>query len=84
MQVTRLQDGLRTFQQRLRLLLILGEKLPPLNRESEAYEDYQKLVQEFPDYPEKGAIYRKLLSLAKSLNQKGDVEKYEALIKSQP
>ena len=71
-------------QQRLRLLLTLGEKLPPLNREPEAYEYYQRVAQEFPDYPDKGAIYRHLLTLAKSLNQKGDVEKYEALIKSQP
>jgi len=69
-------------RQRLRLLLTLGEKLPPLNREPEAYEDYQKLAQEFPDYPGLTNIYRHLLALAKSLNQKADVDKYEALIKS--
>jgi tetratricopeptide (TPR) repeat protein len=70
--------------QRLRLLLTLGEKLPPLNREPEAYEDYQKILQDFPDYPDKTNIYRHLLALAKSLNQKADIEKYDALLKSQP
>ena len=73
-----------TPQQRLRLLLTLAEKLPPLNREPEAYEDYQKLLQEYPDYPDKTSIYRHLLALARSLNQKADVEKYEALLKSPP
>jgi hypothetical protein len=71
-------------QQRLRLLLTLAEKLPPLNREPEAYGDYQKLLQEFPDYPDKTNILRHLLALARSLNQKADVEKYEALLKSPP
>jgi tetratricopeptide (TPR) repeat protein len=71
-------------QQRLRLRLTMGEKLPPLNREPEAYQDYQKLVEEFPDYPDKTTIYRRLLALARSLKQPADVAKYEALIKSQP
>jgi tetratricopeptide (TPR) repeat protein len=71
-------------QQRLRLLLTLGEKLPPLNREPEAYADYQKLVQDFPDYPDKTLIYRRLLALAKSLNQDSDVQKYQGLLDHQP
>src|ERR1039457_2829782 len=50
-------------QQQIRLLLTLAEKLPALDREQEAYEDYQKLLQEFPNYPDKLSIYRKLLPL---------------------
>ena len=67
-------------QQRVRLLLTLAEKLPALDRQQEAYEDYQKLLHEFPDYPDKLAIYRKLLPLAQKLDKKADAEKYEAEI----
>ena len=70
--------------QRLRLLLTLGEKLPSLNREPEAYKYYQDIVTDYPDYPDKTTIYRHLLALAKSLNQKADIEKYDTLLKSQP
>jgi tetratricopeptide (TPR) repeat protein len=73
-----------TPQQQLRLLLTLAEKLPPLNREPEAYEDYQKLVQAFPDFPDKITIYRHLLALARSLKLPADAEKYDAWLKSQP
>ena len=68
-------------QQRVRLLLTLGEKLAALDRQQEAYEDYQKLLQEFPDYPDKLAIYRKLLPLAQQLGKQADAEQYEAEIK---
>jgi tetratricopeptide (TPR) repeat protein len=67
-------------QQRIRLLLTLGEKLPALDRAPEAYEDYQKLLQEFPNYPDKLVVCRKLLSLAQKLNKKADAEGYEAEI----
>lgn len=74
--------GLRPSpQQRIRLRLALGEKLPALDREPEAYENYQKLLQEDPDYPDKTAIYRHLLPLARKLNKSADAEKYEALLK---
>ena len=65
-------------QQRIRLLLTLAERLPALDRQQEAYEDYQKLLQEFPDYPDKLAIYRKLLPLAQKLDKKADAERFEA------
>ena len=67
-------------QQRIRLLLTLAEKLPALDREQEAYEDYQKLLQEFPNYPDKLSIYRKLLPLAQKLDKKADVQRCEAEI----
>jgi uncharacterized protein (TIGR03790 family) len=67
--------------QRLRLMLTLGDKLTSLERDKEAVADYQKLLQEFPDYEEKLAIYKKLLPLAQKLDQKADAEKYEQEIK---
>ncbi|MGO8674500.1 MAG: TIGR03790 family protein [Limisphaerales bacterium] len=74
-------------QQRLRLRLVLGEKLAAMNREElatadqDAYEDYQKLLQEAPDYPDKQAIYRRLLPLAQKLNKTAEAEQYEAALR---
>jgi uncharacterized protein (TIGR03790 family) len=67
-------------QQRIRLLLTLAEKLPALDRQQEAYDDYQQLLHDFPDYPDKLAICRKLLPLAQRLGKKADAEQYEAEI----
>ena len=53
-------------QQRVRLLLTLAEKLPALDRQQEAYEAYQKLLQESPDHPDKLVVCRKLLSWRKN------------------
>jgi len=69
-------------QQTIRLLLNLGDKLIPLGRDGEAYDAFQKLMQQFPDYPGKLSVYQKLLPLAQKLNKKADAEKYEAEIKS--
>ena len=68
-------------QQRLRLRLTLGERLAASGHDLEAYEDYQKLLAENPDYPDKPAIYRKLLPLAQKLNKTADAERYEAELK---
>jgi len=67
-------------QQKVRLLLTLGERLLALDRAPEAYEDYQRLLQDFPNYPDKIAIYKKLLPLALKLDKKEDAEKYQAEI----
>jgi uncharacterized protein (TIGR03790 family) len=69
-----------TPQQRVRLRLTLGEKLLALDRPPEAYEDYQKLLHENPNYPDQLGLYRKLLPLAQKLDRKADAEKYEAEI----
>jgi uncharacterized protein (TIGR03790 family) len=71
-------------EQRVRLRLTLGERLEALNRSQDAYEDYLKLLQENPDYPNKPAIYRKLLPLAKELGKKQDATRYEDLLKPPP
>ena len=67
-------------QQRVRLLLTLAEKLSALDRQPETYEDYQTLLQEFPDYPDKLDICRKLLPLAQKLGKQADAEQYAAEI----
>jgi len=68
-------------QQRLRLRLTLGERLLALSRDTEAYENYQKLLSECPDFADKSTIYKKLLPLAQKLNKKADTERYEAELK---
>ena len=68
-------------QQRARITLTVGEKLIASDREEEAYQAYQQLLDAFPDYSDKIGICRKLLPLAQKLNKKADAEKYEAEIK---
>jgi uncharacterized protein (TIGR03790 family) len=67
-------------QQRVRLRITLADELLALDRQPEAYEDYQKLLREVPDYPDQLTIFAKLLSLAQKLDKKADVQKYEAEI----
>jgi uncharacterized protein (TIGR03790 family) len=67
-------------QQQVRLRLTLGERLVALEREPEAYTNYQKLLEEEPQYPDKTAIYRKLLPLAQKLGKSADVQKYQAAL----
>ncbi len=68
-------------EQRIRIRLMLGEKLEQQNQDQEAYDDYQKLLQESPDYPGRRRIYQKLLALARKLNKPDEVARYEALAK---
>ncbi len=69
-----------TPQQRVRLRLTLAEKLVALDRQEEACEDYKKLLQECPNYPDKLAIYQKLLPLAQKLGKQADAENYQTEI----
>jgi len=71
-----------TPQQRLRLLLTLGEKLQTLGRESEAYQQYQTLLHDFPAYPDKLGILKLLVPLARKLDKQSDLETYEAQLRS--
>jgi uncharacterized protein (TIGR03790 family) len=68
-------------QQRIRLRFTLAEKLPPLGRELEAYEDYQQLLKETPNYPDKVGVYQRLLPLAQKLNRNADAEYYQSQIR---
>jgi uncharacterized protein (TIGR03790 family) len=64
-------------QQRIRLRLTLGEKLAALSLDGDAYQNYQQMLEESPDYPDKLSIYHKLLPLAQKLAKKDDAEKYQ-------
>ena len=68
-------------QQRIRLRLTMGDKLMTLDRNEEALADFQKFLEETPDYPDKLPISRKLLALAQKLGKKDAAAKYEEQIK---
>jgi len=67
-------------QQRLRLLLTLGERLQALDDTQEAYDAYETLLRDYPDYPDKLAIHRQLLALAQKLDKQADADKHQAEI----
>ncbi len=67
-------------QQRVRLLLTLGEQLAELNRDADAYATYQDLLRTVPEYPDPLAVYHRLLPLAQKLKKTADAERYEAEI----
>ncbi len=67
-------------QQRVRLRLTLGQKLLALQRDADAYQDYQALLDESPAYPDKPAIYQKLVPLAQKLNKSADARRYQAAL----
>jgi uncharacterized protein (TIGR03790 family) len=69
-------------QQRIRLYLGMGEKLLALNQEKDAYECYQNLLHDAPEYPDKVAILQKLAPLARKLDRAAEADKYEAEIRS--
>ena len=50
-------------EQRIRLRLTLGEKFQAQDRDAEAVENYQKLLDEAPNYPGKDTITRKMATL---------------------
>lgn len=68
-------------QQRIRLRLTLGDRLLALDRNEEAFANFQQFLVETPNYPDKLAIYRKLLPLAQKLGKTSDAAKYEEQIK---
>ncbi len=68
-------------EQRISIRLTLGEKLEEHDQDQEAYDNYQKLLQEATDYPGKISIYQKLLALARKLNKPDDAVRYELLIR---
>jgi uncharacterized protein (TIGR03790 family) len=67
-------------QQRLRLRVFLGVELQKLNRDAEAYEQYLKILEEYPGYVDRVVLYKTLLTLAEKLNNKADAEKYQGIL----
>ena len=63
-------------QQKIRLLLTIGELQSLIAREQEAFNAYKQLISEAPNYPEIGTVYKQLASLAVRLGKREDAEKY--------
>jgi uncharacterized protein (TIGR03790 family) len=70
-----------TPQQKIRVMLGLGQRRRVYGPDRAAFEIYEKFLQEFPDYPDLLSIYQKLLPLAQRLGQKEQVERCEREIK---
>ncbi len=70
-------------QQQLRLLLTMISRLTALDRDAEAYEECQELLKQFPDYPDRITLFRKLVALAQKMNRPSEVEKYNAQIQAE-
>ena len=68
-------------QQKMRVLLKLGERRSVFGPDRAACEIYEKFIQEFPDYPDLLSIYQKLLPLAQKLGKKEEAEKCQQEIK---
>jgi len=71
-----------SHEQRIRILLNLGEKLTAEKQEKEAYESYQELLRDAPDYPDKMSVLQKLAPLARKLDHPAEADKFEAEIKT--
>lgn len=65
-------------QQRVRLNLVLTEKLMALNRNDEAFQLLQDFVIHESDYPDRQTLHRKLASLAQKLDKPEEARKHEA------
>ena len=62
--------------QRLRVLYSLGEVRSIYGPDSRAYDVYEQILKENPDYPEKNVVYEKLIPLARRLGRKAEEENY--------
>lgn len=69
-------------QQKIRLLLTLGEWQTLLGREPEAFRAYQQLVTDAPDYPDIAQIYQRLAGLARKLGKTEEAEKFDKQAKA--
>lgn len=67
-------------QQRVRLMLGLGEKLVALDRVADACAVYEKFLERFPNYPDQLSIHRKIVPLARKLNSP-DADQHEEAIR---
>src|SRR5207302_6877866 len=57
-----------SHEQRIRILLNVGEKFTAEKQEKEAYQSYQELLRDAPDYPDKMSVLQKLAVLARKLD----------------
>jgi tetratricopeptide (TPR) repeat protein len=67
-------------QQKIRLLLAIGELQTLLAREDVAYDAYRQIISDAPDYPNLAQIYQRLIPLAQRLKRTNEIEQFEAEI----
>jgi uncharacterized protein (TIGR03790 family) len=67
-------------QQKLRLLLTLGQRRAVYGSIQAAVDSYLQLLNEFPDYPNALQVYQALLPLAKRLDNKALIDRCEQQI----
>ena len=65
-------------EQRIRIRLTLGDKLVAVGRESDAIENYRRLLTESPDYPGKPSVEAKMAALEQKLANTNSAAKNEA------
>ncbi|HTY87344.1 MAG TPA: TIGR03790 family protein, partial [Candidatus Acidoferrum sp.] len=65
-------------EQRIRVRLTLGDKLVAVGRESDAIENYRRLLTESPDYPGKPSVEAKMAALEQKLANTNSAAKNEA------
>ena len=63
-----------TPQQRVRVLLNLARLLALLGRDESAYDYYRQFTKDFPEHPDRLAVYQKMLPLAQQAKLTRDVE----------
>jgi tetratricopeptide (TPR) repeat protein len=56
-------------QQKIRVLLALAQRRSLLGSDQAAFDYYQQLLKEFPDYPDPLAVWQKLLPVARRLGK---------------
>ena len=64
-----------TPQQKIRLILSLAQKRYAVGSDRAAADLYQRLIKDFPNYPDLLTVYQKLLPLVQKLGQKDQVER---------
>ena len=70
-----------TPQQRLEIIFSLAPMQNNLGRGREAYELYQSVLRDYPNYPDLVSLYKRLLPLAKQHGKPNEAADYDRLIK---
>jgi uncharacterized protein (TIGR03790 family) len=70
-----------TPQQRLRISLTLAAMQTNLGHGRQAYEIYQSLLRDYPDYPDLIRIYQKIVPLAQQFGKPDDAAEYDRALK---
>ena len=64
---------------RLRMAINAGGMLSNLGHKQEAYDLYQNVLRDFPNYPDRSMLYTRLAELATALDKKDEAERFRRL-----